>query len=86
QNYPNPFNPSTTIRFAVPVQTHVELSIYNILGRHVATLVNTVLSAAEYEVEWSGVDEHGGPVASGVYFYRIAGDTFSETKKMVLLK
>ncbi len=86
QNYPNPFNPSTTIRFAVPVRTHVELSIYNVLGRHVATLVNTVLSAAEYEVEWSGVDEHGGPVASGVYFYRIAGDTFSETKKMVLLK
>ena len=86
QNYPNPFNPTTTIRFGLPVTSQVELSVYNIVGQKVATLVNGDFQAGLHEVEWQGVDETGVPVASGVYFYRLTTDAYNETKKMLLLK
>jgi uncharacterized delta-60 repeat protein len=84
QNYPNPFNPATTIRFSIPVGTgHAPsvLKVYDVLGREVATLVNENLEAGSYETQF---DASGFP--SGVYFYRLTAGTFSETKRMLLLK
>jgi hypothetical protein len=82
QNYPNPFNPVTTIEFTVPVQAHVTLKVYNTLGQEVATLVNGEQKAANYIATWDAKD-----FASGIYFYKLtAGNFFSSTKKMVLLK
>jgi hypothetical protein len=81
QNYPNPFNPNTVIKFQVTGYRYVDLSIYDILGRKVATLVSGNLTSGEYETEWNASD-----FASGLYFYTIVTDDFTETKKMLLLK
>ncbi len=86
QNYPNPFNPHTTIRFDLPRRSQVDLSVYNILGQHTATLSEGVLPFGAYEVTWDGRDKHGATVASGVYFYRLIADGFTEQKKMVLVR
>ena len=81
QNYPNPFNPSTQIKFALPEQTRVNLTVFNVLGQKVVTLVDQDMDAGEHTVTFDA-DQYG----SGVYFYRLATDNFRETKKMVLLK
>jgi len=83
QNYPNPFNPSTKIKFAIPTgyASQTILSVYDILGRRVAVLVNQQLRPGTYEVDW---DASAYP--SGVYFYTITSGSFKETRKMVLLK
>jgi hypothetical protein len=85
QNYPNPFNPSTKIQFDIKNITSgssdVKLVIYNLTGKEVATLVNEKLSSGSYEVDFSGSD-----LSSGVYYYRLSVDGFSETKKMSLIK
>jgi hypothetical protein len=81
QNYPNPFNPTTIISFALPIATHVTLDIYNVLGQRVTTLVDGQMDAGPHEVEWDAAGS-----SSGVYFYRISAQNFSETKKMLLLK
>ena len=81
QNYPNPFNPLTNIRFDIPKSTHIKIIIYNALGKEVATLVNEKLGAGDYEVDWNGT-----PYPSGVYFYKLITDEFTNAKKMVLLK
>lgn len=86
QNYPNPFNPVTKIKFNIPVtgQGHalnVHLRIYDILGREVKTLINKKLSPGSYEVEWNASN-----FPSGIYFYRLKAQGFSESKKMVLVK
>ena len=81
QNYPNPFNPTTTIRFNLPAASRVDLSIYNVLGQKVATLVDGRLDAGPKDVEWDASN-----YSSGVYFYRITTDSNVETQKMVLLK
>ena len=81
QNYPNPFNPTTTITFALPRRSQVSLTLYNILGQTVATLVDEKLSAGEYEVTLNG-----NGLSSGVYFYRIVAGDFVQGKKLVLLK
>lgn len=81
QNYPNPFNPATTIRFSLPERSHVELVIYDALGDHVETLVNGEQEAGVYEVEF---DARG--LASGVYFYHIKSNSYTSTKKLVLMK
>lgn len=86
QNYPNPFNPKTMIRFALPKDSWVKLEVYNILGQKVKTLVDEKLAAGVKEVEWDGKDSKGLEVASGIYFYRIKADDFSDVKKMVMLK
>ena len=95
QNYPNPFNPSTTIKFSIPnvgaehVQPlHVLLKVYDLLGREIATLVNEEKSPGNYEVKFdpdkSG--QAGANLPSGVYFYRLTAGSFSQTKKMLLMK
>ena len=87
QNYPNPFNPSTQITFDVPVSTDlIQLSIYNVLGQNVNTLVNSVMSAGTHTVEWNATDLSGSPVASGIYFYELRSESFTERKKMLLIR
>jgi len=86
QNYPNPFNPATTIRFSLETKAHVRLSVYDILGRKITTLINEELPSGNHSITWNGKDYKGNEVASGIYFYRIETDSFSETRKMVLLK
>lgn len=86
QNYPNPFNPSTEIAFDLPAASNVELSIYNVLGQEVRTLLNASMEAGNHSVTWDGRDGRGSQVSSGVYFYRITAGSFNATKKMLLLK
>jgi len=86
QNYPNPFNPITTINYQVPEQTIVELSIYNILGQKVRTLVNENKSPGYYDITWNGRDDSGVPVASGIYFYRLKTESYIKTRRMVLIR
>ena len=86
QNYPNPFNPTTTITFSLPEKAAVNLSIYNIEGKLVATLVNETLSAGFKEVAWNGTNVGGRPVSSGVYFYRLRMGKKVLTRKLLLLR
>jgi len=86
QNYPNPFNPTTTIKFALPKSSSVNLEIYNILGRKVTTLINDQLDAGFHTVKWNSTDSEGREVATGVYFYRLKAGDFVKSKKMLLLK
>jgi len=81
QNYPNPFNPVTKIKFVIPEESFVELKIYNVLGKEVRTLINDERPAGYYEVNF---DAQGLP--SGVYLYKMKAGSFSDTKKMILLK
>jgi 1,4-alpha-glucan branching enzyme len=81
QNYPNPFNPSSIIKFQIPKAGIVKLKIYDVLGREVAELINGEKSAGEYSVTFDG-----SRFSSGVYFYRITAGSYSNTKKMILLK
>lgn len=86
QNYPNPFNPITVIEYSVPRKAHVAIKIYNILGRHVATLVNEDKPAGFYKVIWDGSDDCGHEVATGIYLYRFQAGSYVQTRKMMLLK
>lgn len=87
QNYPNPFNPTTTIEFSLARQVEVELKIYDILGREVATLLQTnAMNAGRYIVRWDGKNRFGQSVATGVYFYRLVAGDFVHSKKMLLIK
>ena len=86
-NYPNPFNPATTIKYALPQVADVELTVYNVVGQPVRTLVAEHQSAGRYVVEWDATNGSGHSLASGMYFYRLeAGGEFHEVKKMLLLK
>ena len=90
QNYPNPFNPSTTIEFDIAADgsglQDVELSVFNILGQKVKTLVNEPLMPGHYSAQWDSQSDNSKPVATGVYLYRLKIGDQRETKKMVLLK
>ena len=86
-NYPNPFNPTTTIKYALPQAADVELTVYNVLGQPVRTLVAEHQSAGRYVVEWDATNDSGHSLSSGMYFYRLeAGGEFLDFKKMLLLK
>jgi hypothetical protein len=95
QNYPNPFNPTTAIPFHISCKlhdascttpSHTTLTIYNVLGQRVRTLVDEDKLPVEYKVIWDGKDGAGKDVASGIYFYRLKVGDYAETKRMVLLK
>ena len=86
QNFPNPFNPSTKIRYDLPVQRYVNLSIYNLLGQKVKTLVDEVQEAGRYSVFWDGTNEQGERMPSGVYFYTFDTGIIVHTKKMILVR
>lgn len=81
QNYPNPFNPTTSIKFELPKSSSVKLIIYDILGNEIAVLVNEQLKSGSYEVEWNASNN-----SSGVYFYKLTAEGYTETKKMLLVK
>jgi hypothetical protein len=84
--YPNPFNPTTTLSFSVPTEGNVSLSIYDIAGRLVSTLVDGSLKQGYHSVTWNGLDSNGHTVSSGMYIYALQGEDISITKKMVLMK
>jgi hypothetical protein len=86
QNYPNPFNPSTTISYQIPQAGHATLRIYDLLGHHVATLVDGEVAAGKHSVAWDGKNERGELVATGVYLYRLEVAGVVRTKKLVLAK
>lgn len=86
QNYPNPFNPETTIRYQLAKSGAVELSIYNMLGQKVRTLVSGYQTVGNYNRTWDGRDEYGRTVASGIYLYQLTAGTFREVKKLVLMR
>ena len=86
QNSPNPFNPSTAIKFFIPDNSDVTIKIYDMLGREVTTLINQQSTAGYHIVYWNGRDSYGRDAASGVYLYRLTAGSFTETKKMNLLK
>jgi hypothetical protein len=86
QNYPNPFNPSTEIKFDIPIRSHVTLTVFNVLGQRVATLVDKEMSPGRYLADWNSTSDNGTEVTSGVYFYKLEAGDFIQTKKMLLLK
>jgi len=86
QNYPNPFNPSTQIAYSLPHASHVNLTVYNVNGQLVRTLVDEFQQSGNHEVTWQGDNVYGRSVATGMYFYRLVAEDFSQTKKMVLVK
>ena len=85
-NYPNPFNPTTTIQYALPQAVAVQLTVHNALGQVVRTLVAEHQSAGHYAVNYDGRDDHGQPLSSGLYFYRLQAGSISRVEKMVLLR
>jgi len=86
QNHPNPFSPSTFISYSLLTAGEVELTIYNIQGRLIRTLVSDSRPAGEYEVTWNGTDDYGIDVAAGVYLYRLRMDEAEDTRKMILVR
>jgi len=81
QNYPNPFNPSTTINYSIPELSYVTLKIYDVLGNEITTLVHQEKPVGSYKVEFNGTE-----LPSGIYFYKLSTNGFTETKKMLFMK
>ncbi len=86
QNYPNPFNPQTNIGFSLPASQNVSLEVYNLLGQHVKTLANGVFQAGKHTMVWDGTNDRYENVPSGIYFYSLNAEEFSQTNKMVLIR
>jgi hypothetical protein len=86
QNYPNPFNPSTSIPFYLPAASIVKITVYDVSGERVRVLVDGPAPAGWHDAVWDGKDASGATVASGVYFYKMRSNAFSQTRKLVLLK
>ena len=86
QNYPNPFNPVTTLRYDLPEDALVNITIYDMMGRQIRTLISTQHSAGYKSVQWNATNDAGSPVSAGLYFYMIQAGDFKQTKKMMLVK
>lgn len=86
QNYPNPFNPTTVIDYTLPSDCEVKLTIYNILGQKVRTLVDSFQKAGSQRIIWDGKNDNGKEAASGIYFYRLKVGEFRDVKKMIIIK
>ena len=86
QNYPNPFNPVTTLRYDIPENSHVTITIYDMLGREVKTLINQTQDAGYRSIIWNATNDYDKPVSAGIYLYQIQAGEYIRTKKMVLLK
>ena len=85
-NYPNPFNPSTTLSYVIPENSFVTITIYDVLGREVSTLMNNYQDAGFKTVIWNSTNNQGNPVSAGVYFYQVRAGSGIQTNKMLLLK
>ena len=86
QNYPNPFNPTTQIRYDLPEDALVNITIYDIMGRSIRSLVNSQQTAGYRSIQWNATNNLGEPVSAGMYIYMIQAGEFRQVKKMVLLK
>jgi protocatechuate 3,4-dioxygenase beta subunit len=86
QNYPNPFNPVTMIEYSLPESANVSLQIFNVQGRLVTTLVNKQQNSGVRQAVWNGLDQNGSALPSGVYFYQLQANDFTEIKSLILLK
>ena len=86
QNYPNPFNPFTTLRYDLPENAMVNITIYDMMGRVVKTMENSEQEAGFKSIQWDGTNHAGATVSAGLYLYTIQADNFHQTKKMILLK
>jgi hypothetical protein len=86
QNYPNPFNPVTTLHYNLPVNGLVNITVYDMLGREVKTLINQIQDAGYKSIIWDATNDYGKPVSAGIYLYQIRTGEYISTKKMVLLK
>ena len=85
-NYPNPFNPTTTIGFSINDPGRVTLTIYNMKGQMVKTLVDANMVRDNHTVIWNGTDNNNSKVTSGIYFYKMITERYTSTKKMILMK
>ncbi|MGY8765212.1 MAG: T9SS type A sorting domain-containing protein [Fidelibacterota bacterium] len=85
-NYPNPFNPITIISYGLPVQTGVTITIYDMMGRQVKSLINGLQTPGYKTIQWNATNDKNHPVSAGLYLYTIQAGDYSQTKKMVLLK
>jgi len=86
QNYPNPFNPVTTLSYDLPEDALVNVTIYDMMGRQISTLISSQQSAGYKSVQWNATNHKGAPVSAGIYLYMIQAGEFRQTRKMVLLK
>ncbi|MEE8577265.1 MAG: T9SS type A sorting domain-containing protein, partial [candidate division Zixibacteria bacterium] len=86
QNYPNPFNPTTTINYSLDERAYVTLTIFNVLGRTVARLVDKEQAAGDYQIDWRAAESAEEAMASAVYFYRLQAGELSDVKKMTLVR
>ena len=86
QNYPNPFNPTTQIKYDLPEDALVSITIYNIMGRSIRLLVNSQQTAGYRSIQWNATNNLGEPVSAGMYIYMIQAGEFRQVRKMVLLK
>ena len=86
QNYPNPINPITTLRYDLPEQTHVNITVYEMLGRKVRTILNQQQDPGYKSIIWDATNDYGKSVSAGIYLYQIQAGEYMQTKKMVLLK
>ena len=84
--YPNPFNPETTIRYDLPEQSFVDITIYDMLGRKVRTIVNEQQNPVYKSILWNAKDDYGTAVSAGLYIYQVQAGNFIQTKKMILVK
>ena len=85
-NYPNPFNPVTTLRYDLPEDALVNITIYDIMGRIVRTIINSQQNAGFKSIQWNATNDAGSPLSAGLYLYKIQADYLVQTRKMVLLK
>ncbi|HIA99769.1 MAG TPA: T9SS type A sorting domain-containing protein [Gemmatimonadetes bacterium] len=86
QNYPNPFNPVTTLRFDLPEKSHVIITVYDLMGKKINTLINEQMNPGYKAIQWNATNDFGQPVSAGMYLYMIQAGDFRQTRKMVLLK
>ena len=86
QNYPNPFNPTTQIKYDLPEDAMVNITIYDLMGRSIKSLVNSNQSAGYRSIQWNATNNLGEPVSAGMYIYMIQAGQFRQVRKMVLLK
>ena len=85
-NYPNPFNPTTNIEFVIPEQEFVKITVFDILGNEVKTLLNQTVEPGQYSITWDSRNDNGRLLGSGIFFYTIQAGQFNQTKKMILLR
>ena len=86
QNYPNPFNPNTTLSYILSRASFVNITVYDMAGKAIKTIINSSQNAGLKKVEWNATNDKNEPVSAGLYIYKMQTNEFTETKKMLLLK